>query len=116
MERLTEKQRSYYIGTTKRIGDGKESLVDNNGFLTDYANKILTKLADYEDAEDAGLLIHLSGKTVYHIVDQYTSYGPMVMATRIIDLTITEIMGIDKDGKYWSTREAAEKEVEAMKK
>ena len=116
MERLTEKQRNYYIRTNEHIGVGKESLVDNNGFLTDYANKILTKLADYEDAEEVGLLIHLPGKTVYHIVNQYTSYGPMVMATRIIDLTIVEIMGIDKDGKYWSTRERAEEEMEVMRK
>ena len=114
MERLTEKERNFN-GT----GRSKRPLIEERKgltFLTEHTNKVMTKLADYEDAEEAGLLIHLPSKTVYHIVDQYTSYGPMVMATRIIDLTIAEIMGIDKDGKYWSTREAAEKALEAMKK
>ena len=115
MERLTEKQRSYYIRTNKHIGVSKESLVDNNGFLTDYANKILTKLADYEDAEEVGLLVRLPCNTVYFIVDPGTPFA-LVFSRDIREFSLFDIENIDYDGMHWSTREAAEKALEAMKK
>lgn len=97
-----------------RIGTGKPEWGAAEG--EEYYILDIKRLVSFNGAEEFGQLIHFPGKTVYHIVDQYTRYGPMVMATRIIDLTTKEIMGIDKDGKYWSTREKAEEEMEAMKK
>ena len=114
MERLTEKERCYYIGTNKHIGVGKESLVDNNGFLTDYANKILTKLADYEDAEESGRLVRLPCDTVYFVCNPGTQYA-IVGSIDIRELSLSDIKNIDKTGLHWSTREAAEKALEAMK-
>lgn len=80
-------------------------LKENDEYSKDSA---IDKLGHYETEEEQGLLVHLPCKTVYHIVDENTKYGPMVTAKRIVDLKISEIMGIDKDGKYWSAREKAE--------
>ena len=55
MERLTEKERNI-DGT----GVAKEEITD--GLLKSFADKILTKLADYEDLEEQGLLVRLPVK------------------------------------------------------
>ena len=48
MERLTRKDRN-----NDGTGISKESLIDRESdCLSDYARSILTKLADYEDAEE----------------------------------------------------------------
>ncbi len=63
MERLTEKERNV-DGT----GVAKEEITD--GLLKPFAEKILTKLADYEDLEEQGLLVRLPckvGDTVYRV-------------------------------------------------
>lgn len=112
MERLTVRIDGYAHGKKGRDLDHLSKKYHRGEFE---CTALVERLCEYEDAEEAGLLIHLPSKTVCHIVDQCTGYGPMVMATRTIDLTIAEIMGIDKDGRYWSTREAAEKALEAMK-
>ncbi len=54
MERLTERKRNFN-GTAI----SKKSMIDREGYPTvsDYASKVLTKLADYEDAEEQGLLL-----------------------------------------------------------
>lgn len=65
MDRLTGNTRNF-DGT----GFAMESLVNDNGILTDFADKVLTKLADYEDAEEQELLLRLPckvGDTVYAI-------------------------------------------------
>ena len=67
MERLTKRKRNF-DGTAI----SKKSMIDREGYHTvsDYASKVLTKLADYEDAEEQGLLLRLPckvGDTVYHI-------------------------------------------------
>ena len=51
MERLTERKRNFN-GTAIR----KKSMIDREGYPTvsDYASKVLTKLAAYEDAEEQG--------------------------------------------------------------
>lgn len=54
MKRLTEKFRN-----DNGTGISKEDLVGGNGLPTDYCSDILTKCADYEDAEEQGLLIKL---------------------------------------------------------
>lgn len=55
MERLTERERNV-DGT----GVAKEEITD--GLLKPFADKILTKLADYEDLEEQGLLVRLPCK------------------------------------------------------
>lgn len=58
MERLTERERNV-DGT----GVAKEEITD--GLLKPFADKILTKLADYEDLEEQGLLVRLPCKEAY---------------------------------------------------
>nr|DAD89043.1 MAG TPA: hypothetical protein [Siphoviridae sp. ctv0N24] len=63
MERLTERERNI-DGT----GVAKEEIAD--GLLMPFAEKVLTKLADYEDAEEQGLLVRLLvkiGDDIYKI-------------------------------------------------
>ena len=63
MERLTERERNV-DGT----GVAKEEITD--GLLKPFAEKILTKLADYEDLEEQGLLVRLPvkiGDDIYKI-------------------------------------------------
>lgn len=73
MKRLTRKDRN-----NDGTGISNESLIDRESdCLSDYARSILTKLADYEDAEEQGLLIRVpsrnvwesSGDAVYYIYD-----------------------------------------------
>jgi hypothetical protein len=73
MERLTDKVRNYDGTATS-----KQSLVVEEGLRagspSDYCSKIVTKLADYEDAEEQGLLLKLPvaiGSTVYVIDSIY---------------------------------------------
>lgn len=76
MERLTDKVRNYDGTATS-----KQSLIVEEGLRagtpSDYCSKIVTKLADYEDAEEQGLLLKLPcaiGTTVYQIT-KTLSYG-----------------------------------------
>lgn len=81
MERLTERERNV-DGT----GVAKEEITD--GLLKPFADKILTKLAVYEDLEEQGLLVRLPCK----------------------------VGDIDKIGEsLFLTREEAEKKLEEMK-
>lgn len=66
------------------------------------------KLKEYEDSEEQGLLLKLPCKDVYYIVDKGTEYETVMVAS-IDNLNLYEIRGIDKDGRYWSTLEQAEK-------
>ena len=68
MERLTERERNV-DGT----GVAKEEITD--GLLKPFADKILTKLADYEDLEEYGLLVRLpvnKNKEIYIISSRWT--------------------------------------------
>ena len=116
MERLTERKRNV-DGT----GVAKEEITD--GLLKPFADKILTKLAVYEDLEEQGLLVRLPcpiGTTVWDICG--------------MDIRENVLSGIEcgKDGKQflWAnhdewlgelndlvflTREEAEKKLEEMK-
>lgn len=74
MERLTERKRNFN-GTAI----SKKSMIDREGYptLSDYASKVLTKLADYEDAEEQGLLLRLPckvGDTVYVITSPFNVF------------------------------------------
>ena len=61
MERLTDKVRNYDGTATS-----KQNLIVEEGLRagspSDYCSKIVTKLADYEDAEEQGLLVKLPCK------------------------------------------------------
>lgn len=68
MERLTERERNV-DGT----GVAKEEITD--GLLKAFADKILTKLADYEDLEEQGLLVRLPddlNRVLYQINYRWT--------------------------------------------
>lgn len=74
MERLTERKRNFN-GTAI----SKKSMIDREGYPTvsDYASKVLTKLADYEDTEEQGLLIRLPckvGDTVYVVTSPFNVF------------------------------------------
>ena len=75
MERLTERERNI-DGT----GVAKEEITD--GLLKPFAEKILTKLATYEDLEEQGLLVRLPCKVGD---DVYIIPSPTVYRLNIIN-------------------------------
>ena len=82
--------------------------------LPDYGNGSPTeKLAAYEDAEEQGLLLRLPCNKVWFICDKGTEYAT-VMSKDIDDLTGYEVRKIDRDGRYWSTKEKAEAKLAEM--
>ena len=122
MERLTERERNI-DGT----GIAKEEITD--GLLKPFAEKILTKLADYEDLEEQGLLVRLPCKVrddLYCIVNgevkklKVHSFG--VPDFGIIDIEFKYVDGfkivrfVGEIGKtVFLTPEEAEKKLEEMK-
>lgn len=125
MERLTERERNV-DGT----GVAKEEITD--GLLKPFADKILTKLAVYEDLEEQGLLVRLPckvGDTMFRI--NKGAKNPIIELTvtqiditkrsynlEVIDRDCGELMCFKNDiGKsVFLTREEAEKKLEEMKK
>ena len=73
----------------------------------------LEKLAEYETAEEEGRLVALPCDTVYFIYVNKNGRAH-VRAKSILDLYLHEILGIDRDGRYWSAREEAEKALKEM--
>lgn len=74
MERLTKRERN-----SNGTAISKKSMIDREGYPTvsDYASKALTKLADYEDAEEQGLLLRLPckvGDTVYVVTSPFNVF------------------------------------------
>ena len=76
---------------------------------------VMEKLYKYETAEDKGRLVVLPCDTVYFIWNKSSGISH-VRAKSILDLSLREILGIDKDGRYWSVKEEAEKALKEMKK
>lgn len=113
MERLTERKRN-----NDGSGISTKSLVFENGmqkgFPSGHCGRIVTKLAEYEDLEEQGLMMKLPCDRVYCIVDKNTKYAT-VMPRSITDLRLYEIEGIDKKGYYWSTKEKGEEALRKMK-
>lgn len=106
MERLTERERNV-DGT----GVAKEEITD--GLLKPFAEKILTKLADYEDLEEQGLLVRLPvplGSKVYWISTR-DKQNPIIFE-KIFVLGMLYFW----DSTVFATREEAEKKLEEMKK
>lgn len=126
MERLTERERNV-DGT----GVAKEEITD--GLLKPFADKILTKLADYEDLEEQGLLVRLPckvGDTVYvklpacykfkYAEAQVRDYTHFISCGFCVVVTSTEFIKLaipfSEFGKtIFLTREEAEKKLEEMK-
>lgn len=130
MERLTERERNV-DGT----GVAKEEITD--GLLKPFADKILTKLAVYEDLEEQGLLVRLPckiGDTVYRVnAGAKQPIIPMTVSeihflcyknerTVRFDAIDKEYMGesryrLEDIGRIvFLTHEEAEKKLEEMKK
>lgn len=78
-------------------------------------NICIKKLSAYETAEEDGRLVVLPCDTVYFICDKGTK-DAHVRTKSILDLLVYDINGIDKDGRYWSVKEEAEKALKEMKK
>nr|UVX75526.1 MAG: hypothetical protein [Bacteriophage sp.] len=133
MERLTERERNV-DGT----GVAKEEITD--GLLKPFADKILTKLAVYEDLEEQGLLVKLPddlNRILYQVNYRWTEcteYGEENNKCEIYDCEcecdsrkeyyIAEVnlqyipIGnyYDRLGKFlFLTREEAEKKLEELK-
>lgn len=136
MERLTERERNI-DGT----GVAKEEITD--GLLKPFADKILTKLADYEDLEEQGLLVKLPCKLkdkLYHFygIDLEDNFVDVISDEIIMEVVATEFVIdsyeiaikciTDWNSPYeylpaaefgktvFLTREEAEKKLEEMKK
>ena len=76
-------------------------------------NICIKKLSAYETAEEEGRLVVLPCDTVYFIYVNKNGRAH-VRAKSILDLYLHEILGIDRDGRYWSAREEAEKALKKM--
>lgn len=136
MERLTERERNV-DGT----GVAREEITD--GLLKPFADKILTKLADYEDLEEQGLLVRLPCKLkdkLYHFygIDLEDNFVDVISDEIIMEVVATEFVIdsyeiaikciTDWNSPYeylpaaefgktvFLTREEAEKKLEEMKK
>ena len=102
MERLTGNTRNF-DGT----GFAMESLVNDNGILTDFTDKVLTKLADYEDAEEQGLILRLPcpiGSTIWFVGNEFVN--DYEVRRYIVDETGIDCVQIAKeiDGRdYWNS-------------
>lgn len=113
MERLTE----------RLDGDGlcygKVDCEDNCTYCDRFL-KVLDKLADYEDAEEQGMLLRLPcpiGSTVYVIVEEWEEiYEPSSAYYDIYEEPFTPYMleGVGKD--VFLTREEAEQALAEMQK
>ena len=79
----------------------------------DWKNDCIKKLAEYETAEEEGRMVVLPCDTVYFIYVNKNGRAH-VRAKSILDLYLHEILGIDRDGRYWSAREEAEKALKEM--
>ena len=64
-------------------------------------------------AEEEGRMVVLPCDTVYFICDKGTK-DAHVRTKSILDLRVYDINGIDKDGRYWSVKEEAEKALKKM--
>ena len=112
MERLTERERNV-DGT----GIAKEEITD--GLLKPFADKILTKLADYENLEEQGLLVRLPCKVGEEVLKEL-SYGDTAYGgNRTYEVRMEAIKALKKQipmkpnnvktifdfsGKYYTTK------------
>ena len=114
MKRLT---RTYEENNQKYvcIGVCGEKCIEGNEWCPDcepFVN-VMKKLAEYEDAEEQGLLLRLPckvGQTIYYIL------GIPTKTPCIIEETVFDLSDIDKIGKtFFLTKEEAEQALAKMK-
>ena len=110
-ERLSDKCPCDKCGKDKRCELSQEACED----YLKWEDDCIKKLAEYETAEDEGRLVVLSCDTVYFVYVNKNGRAH-VRAKSILDLYLHEILGIDRDGRYWSDREEAEKALKEMEK
>lgn len=108
MVRLTEKRNGKNV-----VKSGYMALIFNNKTGNRFEGEAIDKLAAYEDAEEQGLLLRLPCNEVWFICDKGTEYAT-IMSKDIDDLTGCEVRKIDRDGRYWSTKEKAEAKLAEM--
>lgn len=111
MERLTVRINGYAHGKKGRDLDHLSKKYHRGEFE---CTALVEKLCEYEDAEESGRLVRLPCDTVYFVCNPGTQYA-IVGSIDIRELSLSDIKNIDKTGLHWSTREAAEKALEAMK-
>lgn len=116
--------------TTRTSMDGKAKLIVADGTLSDKLIEqiAIQRLAEYEDAEEQGLLVRLPckvGDTIYRIIDDCTlpgdcgtkrmckgcEYRNLFIEEDVFHLCLLTDSGKLKSG-YYPTREAAEKALE----
>lgn len=106
---------------TERLSDNNPCKSCREDFICEGCEKhskwlydVIKKLAEYETAEEEGKLVVLPCDTVYFICDKGTKYAH-VSTKSILGIFVCEIDGIDKEGRYWSSREKAEKALKEVK-
>ena len=116
-ERLSNKNPCINCKADRQIGNPNrwECECDSCDKPIDWKNDCVKKLEEYETAEDEGRMVVLPCDTVYFIWNKSSGISH-VRAKSILDLSLREILGIDKDGRYWSVKEEAEKALEEMTK
>lgn len=115
-KQLTERLTEDYFDDMQKITRhyAKSNNIDLNTGGNDFQD-IIDKLAEYETAEEEGRLVVLPCDTVYFIWNKSSGISH-VRAKSILDLSLHEILEINKDGRYWSVKEEAEKALKEMKK
>lgn len=105
-ERFTEK-----VNGRNMVRNGIYGTIGTHGRY--FVGEAIDKLAEYETAEEEGRLVVLPCNTVYFIWNKSSGISN-VRAKSILDLSLCEILGINKDGRYWSVKEEAEKALKEM--
>ena len=98
---------------TERLTDKNFRLGFNDSNKLPSYESIYEKLREYENADEEGRMMVLPCDTVYFIWNKSSGISH-VRAKSILDLSLREILGIDKDGRYWSVKEEAEKALKEM--
>ena len=105
MERLTE-----------RFSDGEAFIPNRIMQLTNGMQNVIRKLAEYEDAEEQGLLLRLPcrfGDTVWWIAPNCVGEPSMVLDTKFDDSMINRLNWFGK--VFFTTKEEAEQALAKMK-
>lgn len=125
MERLTVRCRNEVIPKDTIVcGDCGDELMScdafcmYNGYRCDDCaiQKCFDKLAEYEDAEEQGLLLRLPTNRVWFICDAKTKYST-IMSKTIDDLCIYDIKELLKGNskRYFMTEDEAKQALAKMK-
>ena len=117
MERLTERTEYGIVGNNKKVTNYPLYKVAEYDELDHgITGQCFEKLAEYEDAEEQGLLLRLPAKVgdiVYRIINQRDNYDDTVY--QIVSSAIFELSMIDKIGKnVFLTQAEAEKKLKEM--